>query len=152
MDEFYSFGRKVIWFPLIGGFVIEKINEGMYKIFKNTTCRIYEMEIRNEQYRKLRKSIKKYKTNADTYKYNLPGLLGLMLNRPFKRENYYFCSQFVATILLESGIFEFEKDPALVTPNDFCFIPHIVPIYEGKLCEYSFNRAKVSAAGISGTI
>ncbi len=56
-----------------------------------------------------------------------------MLNKPIQRKNAYFCSQFVAYILKESGIITFDKPLELVTPYDLQQIPKLEFVYEGKL-------------------
>lgn len=135
INEFYSFGRKIRWFPLIGGFVVERIDSGLFKAFGNTTCVIYRLEICDEKYEVLKQSVDTFISNKKKYGYNLLGLLGVMLNMPFKRKNKYFCTQFVSAVLQECGIHDFGKDPSLVTPHDFYDITELVPVYEGKLSD-----------------
>jgi hypothetical protein len=73
----------------------------------------------------------------DKYSYNLIGFLGILVNRPVHRKYSFFCSQFVAYILNQSGIKLFNKPPALVTPYDFQSHPRLNKIYEGRLVEYN---------------
>ncbi len=135
INEFYSFGRKIRWFPLIGGFVVEHVDSGVFKAFGKTTCVIYKLDICEKKYDILRKSVEDFINNKKKYGYNLLGLLGVMLNMPLKRKNKYFCTQFVASMLLESGIHDFGKDPSLVTPHDFYNIEELIPVYEGRLSD-----------------
>ena len=135
INEFYSFGRKFRWFPLIGGFVVEHIDSGVFKAFGNTTCAIYKLDVCDEQYEILKQSVDRFISNKKKYGYNLLGLLGVMMNIPLRRRNKYFCTQFVSTMLQESGVHYFGKDPSLVTPHDFFDIEELVPIYEGRLCD-----------------
>lgn len=135
--ELYSFGRKRPRNPLIAGFVRESIGKGVYQIFRNTRCCIYRLEVEDNQYERLRRIIEEFKANTDEYGYNLLGLFGVMLNRPIKRKRHYFCSEFVATVLLQSRICHFGKHVSLVTPNDFCKLKQAVLIYEGKITEYN---------------
>ncbi len=139
IHEFYSFGRKIIWFPLYGGFVVEHTDSGMYKAFGNTMCAIYRLEIEDRKFETLEHSIRSFVKNRKKYGYNLLGLIGVMLNIPMKRRNKYFCTQFVATMLKNNGIHDFKKDLSLVTPQDFYKIPDLLPIYEGKLSEMAVN-------------
>lgn len=136
LDKIYSFGRKNPRNPLFAGFVEEDINDGVYKIFKDTTCRIYKMEISDREYIRLKRKIDLFDRRKDKYKYNLLGLVTLMFGIPLQRKNHYFCSQFVARVLYSSKIVDFEKDFSLVKPNDFDSIENTVLVYEGKLSEY----------------
>jgi|LSQX01.2.fsa_nt_gb hypothetical protein len=145
INEFYSFGRKIIWFPLYGGFVVEHTDSGMYKAFGNTMCAIYRIDVEDNKFKSLEKSISKFIKNKKNYGYNILGLFGVIINRPLKRRNKYFCTQFVATMLQNNGIFDFGKDLSLVTPQDIYNIPNLIQVYEGKLSE--MNRiVRIGAA------
>lgn len=137
IEEFYSFGRKIIWFPLIGGFVVEHADKGLYKVFSDTASLIYKLEIEDKQFDKLKVCIDDFKKNQHLYKYNIIGLLGVMFNIPLKRKNRFFCTQFVATMLNECGIYSLQKDSSLAAPDDFHKIPGLVKVYEGLLSELS---------------
>ena len=135
INEFYSFGRKIYWFPLLGGFVIEHIDSGLFKVFEDTQCAVYRLEVDDRKYELLKKYIKMFIKNRKLFGYNLLGLIGVMFNVPVKRKNKYFCTQFVATMLYKSKIHDFRKDPSLVTPEDFYEIEGLIPVYEGKLAD-----------------
>jgi hypothetical protein len=141
VNEFYSFGRKLRWFPLIGGFVIEHIDSGMFKAYGETTCAIYRLEISDEKYKILGKEITPFINNKKLYGFNIIGLISLMFNMPMNRKNKYFCTQFVASMLQKSGIHDFMKENSLVTPQDFYDIPKLEPIFEGRLCDFGKSRA-----------
>ncbi|MBU5436511.1 hypothetical protein KQI42_00745 [Tissierella sp. MSJ-40] len=136
LNELYSFGRIKPNNPLIGGFVKEDIIRGTYSRFPNTTCALYSLEISNLQYNKLRKEIHKFKSEKEKYGYNLIGLIGVMLDVPMEKEYNYFCSQFVATLLYNSGVYLFRKSAGLVSPKDFRQCRNLELMYEGKLMDY----------------
>lgn len=138
-QDFYSFGRKIIRFPLVSGFVTEHINQGVYKVYSETTCQIYRLEISEEQYDKLLNIINIYKRNKSKYGYNLFGLIGVLLNRPIDRKRKYFCSQFVGKVIADSSIYDFRKHYSLITPQDIIKIPNSELIYEGKLKYFNNN-------------
>ncbi len=129
-NETYSFGRKKPRNPFHGGFVKEKINENL---FRTADCIIYSYTITKQQERRIKQVLANFDRNKETYHYNLIGLFGVMLNKPIQRKNAYFCSQFVAYILKESGIITFDKPLELVTPYDLQQIPKLEFVYEGKL-------------------
>ena len=54
LKEMYSFGRLNPYNPFIGGFVHESINSGTFKRFKNTTTRIYSLNVSDKQYEKIK--------------------------------------------------------------------------------------------------
>lgn len=135
-NELFSFGRLNPYNPVSGGFVKEEITAGTYKRFKHTICRIYELEVTQEQYDKLKTCVYDFYENKEYYKFNIIGLITVMFNKPVTREHKYFCSQFVSKALLDAGIHDFNKDIGLVKPIEFETIPNLVLIYEGKLQEY----------------
>lgn len=136
LDSMYSFGRLYPRVPIFGGFVVEEINNGFYTVFKNTHCIVFEIEVTDAEYRKLNKSIKKYLKNKDKYKYNFIGLLTLLFNYSFTRDNHMFCSQFVDSLLKESGIELVEKSSEFVRPMDFYNHDKLKVAYNGKLNDY----------------
>jgi hypothetical protein len=141
INEFYSFGRKIRWFPLIGGFVVEHIDSGMFKAYGETTCAIYKLEISEEKFERLEKEITPFIKNKRLYGYNLIGLLGVMFNMPMNRKNKYFCTQFVASMLQKSGIHDFMKESSLVSPQDFYNILELEPVFEGRLCDFGKSKS-----------
>lgn len=137
-ESFYSFGRRVVRFPLLSGFVTERLNHGIYEIYKETQGCIYSLEVTNQQYENLKQMLSKYKQHRYRYGYNLIGLVGIMVNKPIRRRRKYFCSQFVSYLLDQSGIHNFNKDSCLIVPEDIEEIPNMIKIFEGRL--YDFNR------------
>ena len=117
LNDIYSFGRINPYNPFKGGFVKEGLDIGTFKRFKNTKSAIYSLDVSNIQYRRVIKKIKQFKKNKDKYKFNFIGVLSVALKKPFKRENSFYCSEFVRHILLEAQIDL--KLPELVKPMDF---------------------------------
>ncbi|WP_308315045.1 hypothetical protein [Bacillus sp. M6-12] len=136
LSELYSFGRKTPNNPLDGGFVKENIYFGTYRKYPETTCALYEIEVTKRQKEKMIRMIKLFQKNESFYFYNFIGLFGVVFNEPINRESSYFCSQFVATVFKEAGIYLWEKEPGLLTPTDLSRAKELNPLYEGKLYEY----------------
>ncbi|MGI6126750.1 MAG: hypothetical protein ACOYEF_07285 [Planifilum sp.] len=84
-----------------------------------------------EQYLQIREQIKGFLQEKDKYRYNLLGLIGVMINKPIKRKNRYFCSQFVSQLLMDSGVFHSDKVPELIRTDDLLAIENKELIYEG---------------------
>lgn len=135
LRQMYSFGRINPENPFSGGFVEESIYEGVYKKFTKCECMIYRVKVTTEQYCLLREKIDKFTLEKSNLRYNFLGLFGVLLNMPLRRENHYFCSQFVSEILMESNVFHSEKSPALIKTNELFSIKNKEIIYEGFLLE-----------------
>jgi hypothetical protein len=133
--QMYSFGRTRPNNLFLAGFVEENLFDGVYKKFSRSECLIYKLEIEEEQYDVLRDEIDKFLMKKDNYKYNFLGLLGVLFNRPIERENYYFCTQFVSELLIKSSIYDTDKSPALIKPNDLISIEDKKIVYEGFINE-----------------
>lgn len=144
LKTMYSFGRKYPRLPIIGGFVTERINEGVYNVFDETYCIVLEYKVNDEEYKKLLDTLEIFKKNKDKYRYNFLGLLTLLFNYSFKRNNYMFCSQFVDSLLKDAGINLVNKSSEFVKPIDFYKNTNLKVIYNGKLKDYNREYKKVS--------
>lgn len=132
LEEIYSFGRKKPTNPFIGGFIREKLKEGL---FKRAKCVIYSCHVSEQEYKKMRAKVKKIEREKEKYRYNLIGLLAIILHFNLNRKNAFFCSQFVATILNEKkGLLM--KPPGLTTPRDLMNLNEFNFVYQGMLHTY----------------
>lgn len=136
LTKMYSFGRINPYNPFSGGFVHEEIDKGTFKRFKKTKTKIYSLEISEEQYEKLESVIEQMQAKKNLYKFNVIGLLGIMLNVKIKREKYFYCAEFVKYVLEQSQVLEL---PDLVKPEDFEKVSGISEIYRGVLREYRID-------------
>lgn len=138
LTELYSFGRKYLRFPFIGGFIQENPNIGVFALYPDTLCRLYEMKVSKRQYTKIKQEIEKFKAQKSKYNYNFLGLAGLMLNRRIVVKDRFFCSQFVAKVLEDSQVNLFDKASEFVTVEDFNIQLENNPmIFEGNLQKYN---------------
>ncbi|MFA5576128.1 MAG: hypothetical protein WCZ27_09600 [Tissierellaceae bacterium] len=141
LKELYSFGRLRPENPIYGGFVKEDIVNGTYSRFPNTVCALYSLEIDQRQYEQLLLELDKFKRDGEKYGYNFIGLFGVMVNYPIERKYNYFCSQFVSSLLANSGIELINKQAALTSPRDFRECRKLNLIYEGELQDYSLKQS-----------
>lgn len=132
-SEVYSFGRKRPNNPFIGGFVKEDIQAGL---LEQARCAIYSCTVSETQIQKANDYVQKINEQKHNYRYNLLGLFAIAFKKQLKRENAFFCSQFVATVLKESGIIDFEKPLSLVTPHDLENIASFGLVYQGELSNF----------------
>jgi len=133
--KMYSFGRTDPDNPFSGGFVEENLYEGVYKNLPGCECLIYSVRVTEEQYFSLQKQVEKFLREKENYKYNFIGLFGILLNKPIKRPNHYFCSQFVSEILINSNVLYNEKVPELIKTDELFSIEDKEFIYEGFITE-----------------
>lgn len=133
LTEVYSFGRKNPRNPFIGGFVEENINEGLYK---QATGVIYRLNVSEHAYEKMREYVKTIDNQKGDYRYNLLGLIAIIFNIPLNRENAFFCSQFVATVLKQSGSVDLNMPLAFIKPHDLQELTDLELVYEGSLHHY----------------
>ncbi|WP_462409039.1 hypothetical protein [Neobacillus sp. Marseille-QA0830] len=133
-DLVYSFGRKNPNNPLFAGFVKENLRGSP---FRNADCAIYCLSLTEMQFHKMMSRIREFEEQKNKYRYNLLGLIAVMLNVELNRKNAYFCSHFVASILDETGVIVKQHKPlSLVTPHDIKDCPSLELIFEGKLSTY----------------
>lgn len=135
-DYIYSFGRKNLYSIINGGFIMESKNGKFFRKFKNTLCRVYEIDVTNEQYNKLIKIIRYMKKHSDDYGYDFLGLILRYLKIPITFNNKYVCSYFVAELLNEVNIYNFNKESFKVTPKDFGSVNTFNLVYTGKYVLY----------------
>jgi hypothetical protein len=129
--EMYSFGRTNPNNPFSGGFVVENLYAGVYRKSSNCKCMICRVKVTEEQYNLLQKHIGEFSKEKYKYRYNFLGLYGILLNRPLKRKNYYFCSQFISEALMKSNVLEPGKAPELTRTDDLYKIKNREILYEG---------------------
>ena len=135
-DVTYSFGRKSLYSILNGGFVMETKSGKFFERFRNTDCKIYEIEVSNKQYRDLVRIVKYMKKHKNIYGYDYLGIILRYLGIPITFKNKYVCSYFVAELLEEARVCNFNKNTFDVRPRDFENIDGFNLIYTGRYALY----------------
>jgi len=135
LKRLYSFGRKYPRIAFIGGFVEESLDSGTYKLFKNTNCSLYELEVTEEQYKRLEEIIENVKDNKKKYKFNVLGLFMVSINRRRIKENTYYCAEFVQKAMEKAKI-DVSYLPEIIKPEDFKQVKGVMKIYSGLLRNY----------------
>lgn len=133
MRELYSFGRQCLWLPIASGFVRETPGRGIYRRYQDTQCAVYRVWVSGEQYRCLREAIRRFEEEEWAYRYNFLGLVAIMAGIPFRRRHHFVCSQFVAYVLHQSGLWDLDKDISLARPQDFSRLSGARLVYQGRL-------------------
>lgn len=135
-DVTYSFGRRNIYSILNSGFVVEHKNGKFFKRFNDTNCRIYELNVTDKQYSDLVRIIKYMKKHSNNYNYDYLGIFLRYLKIPVSFKNKYVCSYFVAELLKEAHIYNFDKKTFFIKPKDFSKFDGFHLIYTGKYAYY----------------
>lgn len=134
---FYSFARKHAQFALPAGLVEETVTADRWAV----PCCLYELQVSEDAYLRLRRRLRSMYAQREIYRYNLFGLLACWFHFPLRRRNHYFCSQFVAAVLEDCGAVRLPKDSALLRPADFCGVDALRLIHRGHLAELSAPAA-----------
>ena len=132
LEHMYSFGRLQAYNPFFGGFVQESPKYGTFKRFKNTSAKIYSLEIGD--YNKIKSIISKFDENKDNYRFNMIGLIAVVLHRSVKRNNHFYCAEFVKYVLDNTDLDIVLPD--IVRPGDFQNIDGCFCEYTGQLKDY----------------
>ena len=135
--EMYSFSRWIVWFPLIGGFTKESVDEGVLAQHPETKCIIYDLEVTDKDYELVKKRLKKFLKEPKKYKYSFINIPLMFLNIPYERKDLYVCSSFVSYIL--RGIVDLEKDFTLIKPSDYNSL-NLNSVYEGTLRDFVYSN------------
>lgn len=136
LNRCYSFGRKILYFPLPGGFIMEDFRKNV-TYFKNSEFKIFELLVDDDRYISLVKDIEdNYVSYINKYRYNIIGLYYIWRNKIKHRDYHFVCSSFCAKVLSDNGVFDFGKDYSLVRPGDFLNLNYSGMVYEGKVIDY----------------
>jgi hypothetical protein len=133
LKDVYSFGRKKEHNPFRGGFIKENFRSNF---FNNSICEVYAIDVPEESYIKIYDKIQYMTSQKDTYSYNFLGLICVMLNIELKRDNYFFCSEFVATLLKEGNVGMDLDNPSFVQPHHFIEKINMNKIFCGNMRDY----------------
>lgn len=134
LADTFSFGRKKANNPFIGGFIQEDVTSAFYSRAK---CAVYALTVSEEQAVVMRAYVSSFEKDKEKYHYNLLGLLPALFNKEWNRKNYYFCSHFISTVLVEGDVLQANKPVALMRPTDVLEALPFVPLYEGILCHFN---------------
>lgn len=122
-NTFYSFVKS--------GFIVEKINRYIKPTREPFPCQLYEMEVNNSVYKKIKRTLNGFVRHKKSFQYNKLGVILSLLKIPYKRKYHYFCSQFVAKVLKDNNLLSSKKDSLLYFPKDFLKLPDIELKFEG---------------------
>ncbi len=134
LKQMYSFGRLNPYNPFYGGFIHEYIDKGTFKRFKKTKSVVLSLSITEKKYKNLKEQIELFKKNKEMFKFNVIGLFAIYFNKKRRKENYFYCAEFVKYITEKCEINL--NLPELVRPQHFLNLEDAKEIYRGLLKEY----------------
>ncbi|MFB4475119.1 hypothetical protein ACDI16_19745, partial [Oceanobacillus caeni] len=114
--------------------VKEDVRQG---IFKEADCAVYSLTVTEIQMQNMKRYIQEIEGHKEYYRYNFLGLFGFICKNPIEREKALFCSQFVASVLKECNIIDFEKPLSLIAPDEFQEVTELQLVYKGNLRAYA---------------
>lgn len=144
LNDIYSFGRVNPYVAFVGGFVKESLTEGTFKRFKKTETSVYELEVTNKQYKKIKSKAEQMLKHKKEYKFNILGLFFVAINKKVKKPNTFYCAEFVRYIL-ENADIDTGYLPEIIKPEDFKKLKNINFIYKGKLRKYRTRIRQLEA-------
>ncbi|HEY8419558.1 MAG TPA: hypothetical protein VIL03_03900 [Clostridia bacterium] len=136
LEKMYSFGRKKIFNPFLGGFTEERINYGVYLFSPWVPCVVIELDVTDEQYENVQKDLEQFINNSELYKYNYRAIYNHLFSSYKKSKNRFACSEFVYYILNKNNILDFKIPIAAVRPQTFLDNLSDKIIYKGNLHKY----------------
>lgn len=136
LDKMYSFGRKKIYNPFLGGFTEEKINYGVYSFSPNVPCVVLKLEVTQEQYENVKKELDHFINNKEYYKYNYRTIYNHLFSSYKKSKHRFACSEFVYYILYKNKVLDLNIPIAAVRPQTFLDNLSDKIIYKGNLHKY----------------
>lgn len=134
LNRMYSFGRLNPYNPFWAGFVHEYIGKGTFKRFKDTWTSVYGMNVTDEQYEIIEKSIQKMQEEREKYRFNIIGLIAVVFHIRIRLRNSFYCAEFVKYLMERAKISN--ELPEIVKPEDFKNIRGLEQLYIGLLREY----------------
>lgn len=138
LESMYSFGRIYTNFPFIGGFVRESTDRGMMKKFRMTAnIVVVQLTVEDDKYFEVRDYIMEMYAERKKYHYNYIGLFLAKRGVLFKRNYYFYCSEFVKDVLERFNLVDKNELKKVVRPVELMNLRGGKIIYKGKLCEFA---------------
>lgn len=108
-NTYYSFNYK--------GFAIESIAKHKHRGVKRSIC--YQLLVSDKAYDSIRSEIEEFQQHKENYSFTRLGVFFCILKIPFYWDKHYFCSQFVAELLINTNELHLKKQSCLYLPNHF---------------------------------
>lgn len=131
LKALYSFGRKIPHVFWKAGLVRENLADRPHLLYHGCPCCLLEVDVSAEQLKFIKRRLRLFLQQTSSFRYNLFGLFAAKAGIRLERQNHYFCSQFLATLLQGTGLFP--HPPSLTKPSDFIGMPNSRVLYAGPM-------------------
>ncbi len=136
LEPMYSFGRRQAYNPYWGGFVKEHLHSGTFKRFPRTRAVVLSLSVSETSYNGIRDVLEEMYESKEQFGYDFIGLCLAAIKVEKRRNNKYYCSDFVKTIFRKYNVPGAEDLKTFTAPSDFLSFPGTKVIYRGLLKEY----------------
>lgn len=136
LEPMYSFGRRHAYNPFWGGFVKEHRGSGVFRRFPNTKAAVLSLDISDEIYQGIKSVLEEMYESKKEFGYDFIGLCLAAIKIEKKRNNKYYCSDFVKSIFLKFKIPGSENLRRFTEPSDFLGFPGTEMVFEGFFRDY----------------
>lgn len=142
LSPMYSFSRRFINAPLVGGFVVESYRRFYYRS-QWANIKVCRVRVTEKQYRRLRHFVAWFCRHADDCVYNFYSAAATLLNRRIRLRGCYTCVEFVGDALGYAAVDGFHcGDYHSLAAVERALSPSAV--YIGSACRY---RGDISSWG-----
>ena len=133
LGEMFSFGRLHAYNPFHSGFVRESAKWGTFKRFSKAKAMVMKVSVSEENYHAMEQRLSEMYENRKQYHYNYGGLLAAAFHKCLRKENCYYCSEFVRDFIVEFGLAKQNAFNDIVKPIDFLNEFSDKVVYSGEL-------------------
>ncbi len=137
LEPMYSFGRRQAYNPFWGGFVKEHLDSGTFKRFPKTKTVVLSLPVSDENYADIKNVLEEMYESKRKFGYDFIGLCLAAVRIEKRRNNKYYCSDFIKSIFQKYKIPGSEKLRKFTEPMDFLSFPGVKTIYQGYLKDYN---------------
>lgn len=134
LQQMYSYGRRRLKNPFIGGFVRETPQTGVFGHFRETEAVVVRLPMNGAAYDTLQARMREMYKNRTAYGYDYLGVFLAFFGKSKRRERKSYCSKFVAGELQTAGVMKTDK--RVFRPMDFLALPRGETVFSGKLRAY----------------
>lgn len=130
---YVSFARRYPRLPLPAGMILEKTHSGYFRLHPDTPCAVIALDVSEAAYWRIADKIQQMYGQKHCYRYNILGTFACLFHIRWSRSHHYFCSEFVAEALKESGAVQWDVDPSLTRPMDLYELAEHQVIFRGNV-------------------
>lgn len=135
LQYMYSFGRRRPYNPFWGGFVEESPYFGTFKRFPDSKIVVMAVTVNRVEYERLQSILNDMMAQQNRYHYNYMGLWLAAFRICRRKQNCFYCSEFVKEMLQQCRVKGSEELRPIVQPIHFLDLPY-PRIYQGTLADY----------------